>query len=83
LASSWRLNVWEIGWNASPIELAARILSGPLAGGYCTKSTLPDGRVFWGIAQFYEIFGWIITGTIMPPGTRFPFGMDVEPDSPV
>lgn len=80
MESDWRFNVWEIGLAQSNIELAAYILTGPVAGRYLVKGRLPVINTHAGTAVDDPTFGYVVSTFPQPPGP-FPWGFNVTPDT--
>jgi len=80
LESKWRYNVADVGQNHGEWELAARyngLFPYPI---YLVK--LRGNRVAsYAVSTVFPSFWQIVAGPFpLPPGARFPYGEDVEPD---
>lgn len=83
MESNWRFNVWELGFSGSTIRLAARLRGYPFP--IWVTLIEPDVNTRWQgfILGFDPTFGWQSVLSNLDPVGPFPFGYDVDPDSPM
>lgn len=83
MESRWRFNVWWTGWVGGPFRKAARLVNNPLVA--MTDYRTPEGLTGVISRNPADMRDWITGGLALQDGwiPPFPYGLEVEPDSPM